>query len=265
METKRVAVGEDVLSVSVRPGDPTILFLHGLAGHGGEWTPVIHQLSPDVGILNPDQRAHGATWEFGTTAVSRAAYVDDAIALIEQCASDQVLVVGQSMGGVVATLVAHARPDLVTQLVLIEAGMSAMSEADLSKLQAWFDSWPDVFVDDAEAHSFFGMDAPSTPAWIDGLEKGPQGLTRRFDPEAMLTTMRVLAMDDRWSKWGEITVPTTLIKAADGTLGEHEVARIRRVRPEAEIVTVQNSGHDVHLDQPEQVAAVLREILRDES
>lgn len=176
-------------------------------------------------------------------------------------ADGQVVVIGQLMGGIVATLVAHARSDLVDRFVPVEAGVSPMAEADLVQLRAWFDSWPESFVDEGDASEFFGSDARSTPAWVEGLLKTPVGLVRRFDPDAMLETMRVMARTSRIVEWRDMSAPTTLIRATDSVISDRDIADMLAARPGVEPVEIENSGHDVHLEEPARVAAVLARLM----
>ena len=265
MEPQRVQIGANEFSAIVRAGSPTVLFLHGLAGHSGEWVDVASRLSPSVGLIIPDQRAHGSTWLCGTTEVRADAYVADAAALIERFAKDKVIVVGQSMGGIVATFLAHSRPDLVSRLVLIETGMAAMSDAAFTHLERWFDTWPESFADRAEAAEFFGPDKRSTPAWIDGLEETDSGLVKRFDPSVMVETMRTLATTSRLPEWRSINVPTTLVVAPDSAIDEADIAEMLEAKPDTELFVSEDSGHDVHLDQPAQVAKLLAERLANQA
>lgn len=258
MESRRVLVGGDTLSVAVRKGTPTVLLLHGLAGHGAEWSAVVDCLDSSIGVINPDQRAHGRSWQLGAVNVDRSNYVSNAADLVEQFAVGPIVAVGHSMGGIVATLLAHKRPDLVSQLVLIECGMSAMDADQLAGLEAWFGTWPEVFADEVEALEFFGSDTPATRAWIQGLRADSGGLRRRFEPAAMVETMRQLAATSRWREWSEIDVPMTLIRASLSSLSDSDVNWMLSRRPSTRMVLVDGSGHDVHLDRPEKVAAVLR-------
>lgn len=261
MESTELSAGGVRLRTLIRPGSPTILFLHGLAGHGGEWKQVCEHLGDTIGVIAPDQRAHGRSWDGADVEVDRAAYVNDAIFLIENLATRPVLVVGQSMGGIVATLVAFDRPDLMDRLVLIEAGIRPMKEAGFEQLGAWLERWPARFADEDEAARFFGYDNRSTPAWVDGLARTPSGLVRRFDPEAMLGTMRALASTSRAAEWREITVPTTLMRAAQSVIDDREIKEMVDARPNTQVIEIEDSGHDVHLDEPERVAAVLTDVM----
>ncbi|WP_438363973.1 alpha/beta fold hydrolase [Streptomyces viridosporus] len=64
------------------PGKPVVL-LHGLAGHAGEWEVVASRLIARYRVVTVDQRGHGAS-ERHPQAVSRAAYVADVVATVEQ-------------------------------------------------------------------------------------------------------------------------------------------------------------------------------------
>lgn len=244
------------LSVRVRAGSPTVLLLHGLAGHGGEWAGVRHYLPDEVGVVMPDQRGHGESFTGGATDVAAATWVDDAVACIESFADAPVTVVGQSMGAIVATHLAAARADLVDNLVLIEGGMAAMTDEGFSGLAAWFDSWPRAFTTRREATKFFGADEASTKAWVDGLQPTDAGLRARFDQATMLQAMRELAGTDSWHQWASISIPTVIMRATSSAISDDDVEQMQTTRPDVEIVTIAG-GHDLHLDEPEIVAGVI--------
>ncbi|MET9934700.1 MULTISPECIES: alpha/beta fold hydrolase [unclassified Streptomyces] len=85
-------------------GIPVVL-LHGLAGHAGEWDPVARGLSPRHRVVAVDQRGHGAG-ERHPRDVSRAAYVADVVAVLEQLGLRRPVLAGQSLGGRTAMLAA---------------------------------------------------------------------------------------------------------------------------------------------------------------
>jgi len=255
--------GDGTLSVDVRSGEaghPTVLLLHGLAGYGGEWAGVRHFLPEEFGVIMPDQRGHGASFD-GTTDldVSAQCWVDDAVACVEACADGPVTIVGQSMGSLVATRVAGARPDLVDTLVLIEGGMAAMSDDDLVGLAAWFDSWPAAFSTRREATEFFGVDERSTKAWVDGLASTDAGFEPRFDAATMVATMQELAGTDSWELWKRITTPTVIMQASSSVISADDIDQMISLRPATELVTIAG-GHDLHLDEPEIVAQIIARV-----
>ena len=253
IDGERVLVGDSVVG-AVRPGEPVVVFIHGLAGHHGEWSPVIKRLAKRVGAVAADLAGHGAhpqQWS------ERASYEADVVALIEASGAGQVVLVGQSMGGIVALQVAADRPDLVSALVLVEAGIEMMTTEALDGLRRWFASWPDRFVDREDAAQFFGPTAPSTPAWIDGLHAGTNGLTARFDADDLMQCMATIATSDRGAVWRSLQMPSTLVIGQQGTLASADVARMQALRPASVVEVVDNAGHDVHLDRPSDVAAAI--------
>ncbi|MCD7444199.1 alpha/beta hydrolase [Streptomyces lincolnensis] len=96
--------------------------LHGLAGHQGEFDDLASRLhAAGHRVVSYDARGHGAS-TLRPPTVTRAAHVQDAVTLIEELALAPVTLIGQSLGGHTAMLLASARPDLVGSLVLVEAG-----------------------------------------------------------------------------------------------------------------------------------------------
>lgn len=72
----------------------------------------------------------------------------------------------------------------------------------------------------------------------------------------MLKTMRALANTSRSQEWPEITAPTTLIRAMQSMISDRDIADMLATRRGVNLVQIDDSGHDVHLDQPARVAAV---------
>ncbi len=81
------------------------MLLHGLAGHAGEWQDTAEWLTEEHRVLAPDARGHGRS-ERRPTDLAPSAYIDDASFLIEQLAQPPVILVGQSLGGLTALVLA---------------------------------------------------------------------------------------------------------------------------------------------------------------
>jgi pimeloyl-ACP methyl ester carboxylesterase len=99
------------------PGAPTMLLLHAVGCTGLlTWFPAIPRLAERYRVVTLDQRWHGqgiASEEFSLHDCA-----DDAAALIELLGLEDVVVVGYSMGSVVAQRVWRQHPHLVSGLVL---------------------------------------------------------------------------------------------------------------------------------------------------
>ncbi|WP_143674623.1 alpha/beta fold hydrolase, partial [Streptomyces caniscabiei] len=110
--------------------DRTLLLLHGLAGHQGEWDDLVPRLLADGHrVVTYDARGHGASTR-RPADMSRAACVRDAVTVIRELGlahpgQAPLTLVGQSLGGHTAFLTAAAHPELLDSLILIEAGPGA--------------------------------------------------------------------------------------------------------------------------------------------
>jgi hypothetical protein len=77
---------------------PTVVVLPGLAGSSREFLPTARALCPDFRTVLVDQRGHGTSTR-RPSDISRAAFVDDVVAVIEQLAPPTpVALVGQIDG-----------------------------------------------------------------------------------------------------------------------------------------------------------------------
>jgi len=110
--------GRFEVAVTGRGGRPLVA-LHALALSGRLWDPMVAALSGSRTVLAPDARGHGGSdWDREPFTIADLA--DDVAAIIEVSADGPVDVIGLSMGGSSAILLAQRRPDLVARLVLAD-------------------------------------------------------------------------------------------------------------------------------------------------
>lgn len=232
-----------------------VVVLHGLAGSAAEMAPLASSINAGGHrVVVPDQRGHGHSTR-RPADVSRAAYVDDVVAHLDEPA----WLVGQSMGAHTAMLTAAARPDLVRGLVMIEGGVGGSTDDYPARLGQWFAGWPVPFADEAAALAFLG-ETPIGRSWTADLERCDDGLWPRFDADVMEAAIREVAATARWAEWSSITAPTLLIEGANGNQDPIEVRRMR-AKPGVDHVLVADASHDVHLDQPATAHGLIRDFL----
>lgn len=113
-------------------GSP-VLLLHGLAGASLELLPTGKILLRTHRVLLLDQRGHGRSTR-RPADLSREAFVADVVDVLQEfCPGEKVTLIGQSMGAHAAFLVAHARPDLVNQLIMLEGHVAGGKEPEDSQ------------------------------------------------------------------------------------------------------------------------------------
>jgi pimeloyl-ACP methyl ester carboxylesterase len=205
-------------------GAPVVL-LHGLAGDSDEWAETAERLRERHRVVALDARGHGRS-ERLPADVSRAAHVADVAFVIEQLGLAPVALIGQSLGGNTAMLVAAERPDLVASLVLAEAGPA---------------------------------EDPAAPAAVE------EALRRRQDPpfdvELMVRTLAEPVGRSYWEEWERIECPTLIVRGGDGTMSAAEAEAMVERRPETRLVEIPGAGHDLHLDRPAEWARTVADFL----
>ncbi|AZM89920.1 alpha/beta hydrolase [Streptomyces sp. W1SF4] len=241
-----------------RPG-PDVLLLHGLAGHAGEWDAVARELSPRHRVVAVDQRGHGAS-ERRPQDVSRAAYVEDTVAVCERLGLREPVLVGQSLGGHTAMLAAAAHPGLFRGLVLVEAGPGGPGVGVQAEIGGWLDSWPAPFPSREAAVGFLGG-GPAGEGWAAGLEERDGGWWPRFERDVMVASLAENARRAFWDEWSQVRCPTLAVLGQCGIIAPEEIGEMLRLRPRTVALSVPGTGHDVHLERPDVLLAALRRFL----
>jgi pimeloyl-ACP methyl ester carboxylesterase len=111
------APGRPALAVyeGARQG-PTVLFLHGLARRASDWNPLISSVFSSIHPIAIDWRGHGASDRAGSYLVED--YTRDLQALLPLLAHHPVILVGHSLGALVAAELASREPDKIAGVVL---------------------------------------------------------------------------------------------------------------------------------------------------
>lgn len=246
--------------VDSRAQGPPVLLLHGLAGYAGEWTETVSWLKETHRPVAFDARGHGLS-ERLPADVSRAAHLSDAVQVIERLGLALCVVVGQSLGGVTALLLAARRPDLVRALVLIEAGPAAGPRTAADALGDALSSWPVPFDSRDAAVRFFGGPSLAAESWAGGLEQRDDGLWPRFDIGVMTRTLADANSRSYWSEWEQVACPALIVRGEHGTLSRAEMLDMIARNPRASAVEIAAAGHDVHLDSPAEWQSALKKFL----
>ena len=225
----------------------TVMLLHGLAGCAEEWRDTASTLANQHRVVAPDQRGHGRS-QRRPQDVSRDAYVADVEMWLERFEAAPAVLVGQSLGGHTAFLVAARRPDLVRALVVVEATPEA-NPRGAEAVSRWLASWPRPFASATHALRFFGGDSTWSRAWLRGLEVRTDGLWPRFDIDIMDATLKEASKTSYWSEWRTLSCPTLIVRGARGTALE-EITRMKDLVPTAHATEIPDAGHDAHVDNP---------------
>lgn len=145
------------------PAAPTIVMLHGFTGSKENWYPLARALGGRYRLLVPDLPGWGASQRKPGAAYGFPEQAENVAAFLRVASPDRpVVLLGHSMGGGIAALVAARHPQAVAQVGLLNAagvrfkdnrfgvavlaGRNPFAVEDAASLQRYLDT---VFYDDA--------------------------------------------------------------------------------------------------------------------
>lgn len=162
-------------------GAPVLLCLPGLTRNGRDFARLAQRLAPRYRVLCPDQRGRGLSQHDPRPERYRPEqYVADMLAWVDSLGLRRLTVIGTSLGGMMGTMMAAARPGLVRALVLNDVG--AVVEADgLERIAAYVGRQePAATLDEAVARTA-ATQGPVFPDFSDADWRQMVYETHRFD------------------------------------------------------------------------------------
>ena len=253
-------------STSVGEAGAPVVFLHGLFGQGRNFTQIAKALAPEHRSLLVDLPDHGrSAWtqrfDYRSVADLVADHLRGGFA-----AEVPVDIVGHSMGGKVAMLLALRHPDLVDRLVVADiapAAGGAVGELAflLDSLAARAQSTRPPRGAAAARRAGRIRDARVRGFLLQNLRADGDG----FRWQANLDLLRrdldaVGGFPDVGGATFERPVLWVAGERSDYIRAEHGPA-MRALFPRTTLVTLKGAGHWVHSEQPEAFVSVLRTFL----
>jgi pimeloyl-ACP methyl ester carboxylesterase len=252
-------------TTSLGESGPLVAFCHGLFGQGKNWTSIAKTVATDHRVLLVDMPNHGRSpWR------DHFDYVDVADQVAELfSADDPVALVGHSMGGKAAMVLALRHPELVERLCVVDVSpvayrsrsefagyIEAMQALDLTTLERRAE---------ADAALVGAVPDPTVRSFL------LQNLRREADGWSWQPNLDVLGRDiDKLGDWPDEqlagTPPydgrTLWVNGQDsGYVRDEFVAAMDRWFPRNRRVTIKGAGHWVHSEQPAVFTEVLRRFL----
>jgi pimeloyl-ACP methyl ester carboxylesterase len=238
-------------------GAPVVL-LHGLFGHAGNFGAITRRLAERHRVLALDLRNHGASPH--ATPMTYPAMAADVVTTLDALGIRQVALVGHSMGGKVAMLMAQAAPERVARLCVVDIAPRAYPPAFgvYADAMAAIPLRPGLARAEADAAMARSVPQPAVRAFL------LQNLRLDTDrPTWRINLAVVAAALPSISAWVPPEVPAyagpTLFLAGERSdyITAADRPAIERRFPNARIAGVPGTGHWVHAEAGEAFLAAL--------
>jgi pimeloyl-ACP methyl ester carboxylesterase len=237
-----------------------LLFLHGLGGGHHAWdAQLVHFSTLGYAAHAWDQPGYGHS---AMVEPYDLEHVCAALVRLIESLGEPVVLVGHSMGGLVAQEAYFRHPQLVKGLVLTFTSAAFVGGSDFAK----------KFVAERLGPLDQGLSmkeiAARTMPGHSGSKADPAGVehaTRimaEIPPETYRKAVHLLTTFDRRADLPKIAVPTLLIAGSDDKTAPPAImASMQRKIPGSELVTLEGCGHLGPMDQPAEFNAALERFL----
>lgn len=240
----------ELYSKIIGHGDPLVI-LHGLFGTSDNWMGLARQFAADHTVVLVDLRNHGRSPHH--SEMTYAAMVEDMVQLLDKEWMHRVNMIGHSMGGKVAMNLALAHPDLVEKLMIVDIGVKAYPGGHETIFEALQRLPIQDITSRTEAQEILQQwitDEAVVQFLLKNLVRLPKGgFQWKMNLEAIaLHYPQILS---RVEAQQEFDNPTLFVRGEKSNyILDEDWPEIQSIFPQSELVTIQNSGHWVHAEQP---------------
>lgn len=238
------------------PGAPALVFSHALGTDLSIWDGVLAALGPRYRTLVYDQRGHGAS-DVPKPPYAMGALVTDLERLMDHFALKEAVVVGVSLGGLVAQGLAVKRLDLVRGLVL------SNTAARIGGPDLWQRRIAEVREGGLEAYATGAMQRILGPRFKSHPDEPYlRGLLTGTDPEGWAGCAAAIAGTDFYTTTASLRLPVLAIAGTnDGTTPPDLVRETAELIPGHRFALMRGAGHLPMVEKPAEYAALLESFL----
>jgi pimeloyl-ACP methyl ester carboxylesterase len=224
---------------------PGIVLLHGLMGRASTWWPVAQWLVRHGQVVGLDARGHGRSTHRGGVWRTED-FASDAAAAIRSLDLGPSVVIGHSMGGLHALVLAAVEPSLVRGVVVEDFAPDQRGRT-VDSWRAEFASWPTPFQSLAHVRSFFG---PVGDYFVECFEERADGYHLIADLEDLYRIAAEWGRRDYWPFVDRVQAPLLVIEAEHTFMPPGQQAAMAARAPQGRHLVVDGAGHLVQLSAP---------------
>ena len=236
---------------------PPLVLIHGIGSRSVSWWPVIDALAARFRLYALDLRGHGAS-EKPDLGYLLPDYGADLAGVLDALGLDRPLILGHSLGGLVALNWAVDHPTGAAAIALEDTALRSQPEI----LQA-FDGWLALnAMTVEEAAAYFQREHPEWPAEdcrrrAESITSTARGVFEELRADA---AENIAAGRDRLGPLAAIRSPVLLVHGdpeAGSMVVPADAARLAATLPNARLARVPGAGHGIHRDNTDAFLAAV--------
>ena len=243
-------------------GEPLII-LHGVFGSLSNWNAIARRLAEHYQVYTLDLRNHGRSPHAESMTYPEMA--QDIAGFLAQQGLASAHVIGHSMGGKVAMVLALTQPQKVRKLMVLDIAPVKYPDRFSALLTALNQLSPGAVKTRADADSQLArlIPAPEVRTFLlQNLSKTAEGYRWRINLPVITRAMPEIS-DFPQLAGRTFTGETLFVRGGDSDyIQEKFLPDIHRYFPAARVVTVERASHWLHHEQPQRVTRLIEDFLR---
>lgn len=237
---------------------PALLLLHGVGSGSGSWLAQFGSLATQLRVIGWDAPGYGESDILPASTPTASDYGAAALGLADALGLDRFVLLGHSLGGLMAAALCRRHPDRVARLILSApaAGYGTLPPAEREariapRLNDMAALGP-AGLADKRGRNLLAPQA--TAAAIEHV----RAVMRALRPEGYAQACRFLAGGDIFADLPAIRTPTLVLGGdEDAITPEDGCRRIAQAIPGARYETLSGVGHASYIENPPQFDAAL--------
>lgn len=230
-----------------------VVFSNSLGTDFRIWDGVIARLPADLRIIRYDKRGHGLS-EATPTPYQMTTLVEDLAALLDRLEVESAVVVGLSVGGMIAQGLAALRPELVSALMLMDTAHK------IGTIEGWNNR-----IDTVRQKGMAAVADGILAGWFTEKYRnevadfaGYRAMLLRNDINGYTGVCAALRDADLTESTRALKVPTLCVAGEhDATTSPALMRKTAELIPGARLEVIKNAGHIPCVERPEEVAGLI--------
>lgn len=250
---------------------PCLVMMHGLTRNSADFAALAERYAGKFRVIVPDQRGRGRSQHDPVPAnYTPVIYCADTLGLIARLGLERPVLIGTSMGGLMAMAMGSMSPASYRGIVLNDVG-PVVDPAGMARISGYVGGAPDVqdwagaaaFCRATNGTAFPDYDADAWLAFAHRLfQEDAEGVPRlAYDPAIAVPLAAAdpsAAAIDLWPMWDALApLPILAIRGErSDILGAGTLAEMGRRHPGMQVAIVLGVGHAPMLDEPVALTAI---------